>query len=161
MEIAEQSVAQSLRERILRARPDWREALQLTAGGEHPVLTLAPPHCESHTMSIEVLPTGATISYSDGHPPGPAEVLFDWEHETVDDGFDAVAEYLDELVRGEILLVREGLSKLTQFLRRHDCRSLLWFVTREEFDCWSLRRCRRVLQVWTVGDGAEVRNLNK
>lgn len=148
MEVTDLEAVTLLRERLLKKYPEWTD-LRFASSGDVPILRLSLPHREDHELSVEVGRTEATVAYSDGLPPGPAEQLFIWNDDQLEEGLDAVCEHIAGLVRGEVLLVREQLSRFTQFVRRHDCDSLLWFVATEDFERWSRRRRRRVQRVWS------------
>ncbi len=59
-------------------------------------------------------------------------------------GIDEMCDYAEDVIQGRTILVREGVSRFGQFLRRHDCDSLLWFVEHEK-----LRKRRRILKAWS------------
>ena len=149
MESVNRETASLLCDRLAKSHPEWINNLRVDESAELPVVVLSLPHCPGHELSIEVQRTEATVAYSDGLPPGPAERLFVCATDTAEEGLDAVCEWIASLVRGEIILVRERLSRLVRFIRRQDCESLLWFVDGDEFKHWSLRRRRRVLRAWS------------
>ena len=153
MEDADLEAATVVHEALLRSYPEWTDKLRFDRSGDLPMLTLVSPHCPPHELSVEVCRTQATIAYSDGLPPGPAERLFIWNDAPLDEGLDAVRESVAALVQGKIILVRERLSPFIRLLRRRDCDSLLWFVANRDFERWSRRRRRRVQRAWSW-DGA-------
>jgi len=144
--------ARELRQRLLRRYPAWSHDLNMDSSGEVPILTLRLHHCPEHELAIEVRRSEATVTYNDGLPPGPAERLFIWDDD-LGDGLDSVCEFIAEFVRGGIVLVRERLSRLVRFLRRHDCESVLYFARASDIEQLSRRRRRRIYRVWPW-DGA-------
>jgi hypothetical protein len=149
MEPADANAARLLQERLLESHQEWSENLFVDLSGNLPILTLVLPHCRKHELSIEICRTEATVAYSDGIPPGPAEAVFVWGDDPLGKGLDAVFEHIAALVQGKVILVRERLPRVVQFVRGHDCDSLLWFVPIDEFKGWSSRRQRRVLRIWS------------
>jgi hypothetical protein len=154
-DIEDLQVANLLRERLLKSHRQWADRVLIDDSGAVPALNLASPHCEGHTLSIQIDRTEATVAYSDGCRPGPAERLLIWNEAPVAAGIDAVCEYIDQLVQGRIVLVRERLLRFVQFIFRHHCGSRLWFVPTDELRHWSPGRQRRILRAWSW-DGAPV-----
>jgi hypothetical protein len=149
VKVADLETATVLCDRLRRSHPEWTGNLQVNKSGNLPIITLLLPHCPEHEFSIEVQRTEATVAYSDGLAPGPAEQLFVWGNAPLEECLAAVCEYICSLLRGDIILVREQISGVVQFLRRHDCDSLLWFVPSDDFKRWSRRRRRRVQRAWS------------
>jgi hypothetical protein len=143
------NTAEQLRGRLLGDHPDWVDRIVLDCASERPLLTFAPPHWPEHRMTIEICRREATVAYSDGLPPGPAEALFIWGDAPTSQGIKAICSHVDALVDGRLVLVRERLSRVVQFLRRHDCDSLLDFVPKAELNRWSRRRRHRILSAWS------------
>jgi len=149
MEPADADAVKMLRERLIERYREWAENLVVDISGNLPNLTLVLPHCREHKLSVAISRTEATVSYSDGIPPGPAEAVFVWGYAPLGKGLDLVCEHIAALVQGTVILVRERLPRGVQFVRRHDCDSLLWFVPIDDYKGWSARRRRRVLRVWS------------
>ena len=149
MEPTNLSVAEQLRNQLVGSHPEWADSLRLDTSSDLPILRLPLPHSPTHELTIEVQRTEAIVFYSDGRPPGPAEELFAWGGQySLNEGLDAVCVHIDELVRGDVILVREQLSGIMQILRRHERDSVLCFVERKDYERWSPRRRQRA-RVWS------------
>jgi hypothetical protein len=133
--------------RLLQRQPRW--AAQVCRDDFKP--WLVPPRWPGHSLYLGDLDsTSATVCYYDGRPPDPAEAHFDWSNpDNTSSAIDALCDYAESVIQGRTILVRDGLSRFSQFLRRDDCDSLLRFVERESFERWSDRKRSRVLRAWS------------
>jgi hypothetical protein len=75
MESADLESAIFLCDRLAKTHPEWINSLRVDKPGDLPIVMLSIPHFPEHGLSIEVQRTEATVAYSDGLPPGPAERL--------------------------------------------------------------------------------------
>lgn len=155
MEPADVDAVRLLQQWLLESHQEWAENLVVDLSGNLPILTLVLPHCPGHELSVEICRTEATVAFSDGLPPGPAEAVFVWGDDPLAKGVGAVREHIDALVQGKVILVRERIPRVVQIIKRHDCDSLLWFVQIDDFKGWSARRRRRALRVWSWNEARQ------
>ena len=134
---------------IVASNPDMAQYVRAGEQDRESVyVNLGVPACDAHSFWVDVGATDATICYSDGGHPGPAETHFDWTRGPVEDALRVIAGRVTDVFAGRTLILREALPRLTQLLRRDGAESLLWFVEEGTIARWSRRERRRVIRVW-------------
>src|SRR5262245_14327166 len=141
----EQTLTRALLERFHKR---WPELASNLTSDEYDFELLVPGRPE-HRLYIDIHTGEATLSYSDGLPPGPAEQMFVWE--SLDDAGAAeqVLNVLATFVQGDLIVVREPLSSVVRLLRGHDCDSLLSFARAHDLADWPPSRRHRVIAAWS------------
>jgi hypothetical protein len=140
--------ARLLVDRLGREHPEWCRRLRVEEAVGEQVVKGDVPGRAGHELSVVLSDAEATVAYRDGLPPGPAEKLFIWGDAPASEGIEAVVRFVDDLIRGETVLVRERIPALARLLRRDGAESLLRFVTVAELADWPPRKRRAVDRVW-------------
>jgi len=78
MDPTDVQVTKEFEQRLSRALPGLNYDLELDGTDRFPRVRLSVPGRVGHELAIEILATEATVCYSDGRPPWPAETQFIW-----------------------------------------------------------------------------------
>jgi len=142
--------AKVLVEELLAAFPSWDQFLSdygpaddTDAEPGSVQLAVPIPVYQDHTLRILLRGNSVEIAYDDARPPGPAEKLFIFEPPELRPAARAIADFLQQLLAEEIVVVREPLGFLGRLLRR-DCTDLAWFRGAQELAATSARRYTKV-----------------
>lgn len=123
--------------------PAWEEDLRRREPGPDGVevfLSLPVPDHPPHRLDLRVMATEVEIAWNDGEPAGPAEKLFIFGESERAEAHRVVADLVAELIRGELLVVRQRTVRLL----RPEGASLPSFVRPEELGRIDPRRIAAV-----------------
>ena len=135
-------------EHIVRAFPEWANALESPGVGEDAdncSFCVVPPMHPTHRLYVLTRGNSVEVRYDDAGPPGPAEKVFIGLDEHPAEVGTAVAGFVQNLICGRIVVVRERLGRLVRWLRR-DCDSVASFRSVAELGA---PRPRKIIAVYS------------
>jgi hypothetical protein len=122
-------------ELVLRIFPEWADRLECPGMGDaigDCSFCIVPPEHPAHRLYVVTRHGSAVeVRYDDGVPPGPAEAYFVQLDEDPAEVAEAVGEFVQDIIAGRVIVVRERIPFWVRWLRRNDCDSLVSFQSGE------------------------------
>lgn len=116
------------------AHPEWRAQPVPYGPADDPdalegsvKLSLPVPHEAAHRLEVVLRGNTIEIAYDCGPACGPAERQFIFSDDEIEPAVAAVCDFVESLMRGQIVVVRERIGPVTRRLRRDDITELAWF----------------------------------